>query len=473
MHSSDLADPTPFLDSGQVLLTTGTQFVDDDEHFAHEYVRRLQAKNLVALGFGTEVVRAGTPEKLVEVCLRYGLPLFEVPYRVPFIAVVRDVASWIAEETYARQTWALAAQRSITNAALRPDGLNATLAELSRQLDHWVGLYNAAGEFDRCFPPEAAPLASQEAVGLEVRRLLGGKRRAGTTVRAGNDNLSLQTLGKGDRLRGVLIVGSGEAALDRASAGLVDSVIALAGLALEQGSDLERARANLRSGVLHALLGGGFDLASAISTEIWGGLPRGPIQVAVAAVTGEHRTALTDYLEVRSAARPDSVFYAEQGDDFVLCMGRAGGDLAAELAERFSLSVGVSEAAEWDQLPTALAQARQARDRAEESGAGVASFDAIAREGVVAYLAGTDATAIAGAMLAPLDAHDATNGTELRHTLRVWLAHDGRFDPAAEELGVHRHTVRNRVALIERLLERDLRSFAVRADLWVALLATS
>ena len=30
-HTSDLADPTPFLDAGHVLLTTGTQFEASDE----------------------------------------------------------------------------------------------------------------------------------------------------------------------------------------------------------------------------------------------------------------------------------------------------------------------------------------------------------------------------------------------------------------------------------------------------------
>ncbi|MET1018772.1 MAG: helix-turn-helix domain-containing protein, partial [Microterricola sp.] len=383
-----------------------------------------------------------------------------------------DVASLVAEDTYARQTWALAAQRSLTNAALQPDGLNATLAELSRQLDHWVALYNSAGEFDRCFPADAAALASHETVGLEARRLLGRNRRASARVRVGGDNLSLQTLGRGDRLRGVLIVGSGDTALDRASSGLVDSVIALAGLALEQGRDLERARANLRSGVLHALLGGGFDLASAISTEMWGGLPGGPIRVAATAVTTSQRASLTDFLEVRCAAGPDAMFYAEQGDVFVICLGRSGEGLAAEIAERFALSVGISDAADWNYLPTAVTQAQQARERAEESEASIVEFDTLAREGVLAFLARTDAASVAGAMLAPLDAHDAANGTELRRTLQLWLTHDGRFDPAADELGVHRHTVRNRIALIEQLLGRDLRSFAVRADLWVALLAT-
>jgi len=36
---------------------------------------------------------------------------------------------------------------------------------------------------------------------------------------------------------------------------------------------------------------------------------------------------------------------------------------------------------------------------------------------------------------------------------------------------VHRHTVRSRIALAERLLGRDLSGFHARADLWAALLA--
>ena len=36
-------------------------------------------------------------------------------------------------------------------------------------------------------------------------------------------------------------------------------------------------------------------------------------------------------------------------------------------------------------------------------------------------------------------------------------------------LGVHRHTVRTRLALAERLLGRDLGAFSTRAELWAAL----
>jgi purine catabolism regulator len=53
--------------------------------------------------------------------------------------------------------------------------------------------------------------------------------------------------------------------------------------------------------------------------------------------------------------------------------------------------------------------------------------------------------------------------------LRVWLAHHGQWDPAAARLGVHRHTLRNRIRRAEELLGRSLDSPGLRAELWLAL----
>ncbi|HYP72750.1 MAG TPA: PucR family transcriptional regulator ligand-binding domain-containing protein, partial [Microbacterium sp.] len=150
VHSSDLADPTPFLADDLLLLTTGTQFVPAPGSrgpgvSADAYVARLRARGVRGLGFGTEVVRDGIPPALVAACGEDRMPLFEVPYRTPFIALARANAEAIAAQAYARRTWSLSAQRAISLAALRPDGLGATVAELARQLDAWVGLYDAAG----------------------------------------------------------------------------------------------------------------------------------------------------------------------------------------------------------------------------------------------------------------------------------------------------------------------------------------
>ncbi|MGG1909206.1 hypothetical protein AB1285_19240 [Microbacterium sp. NRRL B-14842] len=56
--------------------------------------------------------RSGTPEELIAACADQGIPLFEVPYRTPFIAVARAHSEAIAAQAYARRTWALDTQRA-------------------------------------------------------------------------------------------------------------------------------------------------------------------------------------------------------------------------------------------------------------------------------------------------------------------------------------------------------------------------
>lgn len=250
VHSSDLADPTPFLTPGQVLLTTGTQFEPIDSDY-DGYVSRLVDRGVVALGFGTEVIR-DTPADLVDACLRHGMPLLDVPYRTPFIAVARYAADLVAEQAYARNTWALAAQRAVSLAALRPDGLDATLAELSRQLGRWVALVDAGGAIDRVFPARALQASGRDVVTAEATRMLKAHRRSGATVAEADAVIALQTIGASDRLLGVLAHG-GPDEPDQAAQQVVTSVVALAGLALERGHALEAARTALRRALLNGL----------------------------------------------------------------------------------------------------------------------------------------------------------------------------------------------------------------------------
>lgn len=57
----------------------------------------------------------------------------------------------------------------------------------------------------------------------------------------------------------------------------------------------------------------------------------------------------------------------------------------------------------------------------------------------------------------------------MRETLRAWLAHHGSWDRTAAALGIHRNTVRQRVARCAVLLERDPDDPDVRMELWFAL----
>lgn len=461
VHSSDLADPTPFLSEGLVLLTTGTQFAEaSDEAAFSSYVRRLQERGVVALGFGTEVVRAGIPPLLEDACSERGMPLFEVPYRTPFIAVARANGEAVAAESYARRTWALAAQRAVSLAALRPDGLNATLAELARQLDAWVGLYDAAGALRREHPAGRLEPAIRAELQAEVGTVLRRGARAGSSLRIGDVPFSLQTLGRGGHLRGVLAIASGD--LDAESRSVVTSVIALAGLALEQNEDVQRAHGMLRAGVVQALLAGELALARRFVRELGGSLPPGTVSVYVVAGTAVQLDNATEWLGTPEA---DPILFGRGPDGLVVAVA-PDSPLADTLADRLPVRIGVSAPAAWAEFSRAHDEALTALRR--QRGA-VARFGETAASGVLGALDSDLARVLAAASLAPLVDHDAARGTELVPTLRAWLENDARIDATAAALGVHRHTVRTRIAQAESVLGTDLSSFPVRAELWAAL----
>jgi len=469
VHSTDLADPTPFLSEGLVLLTTGTQFPadHDDPEVFRAYVRRLSQRGVIGLGFGTEVVREGIPAGLAAACRDAGMPLFEVPYRTPFIAVARASAEAIAAQAYARSTWALAAQRAIALAALRPDGLNATVAELARQLETWVGMYDAAGQLVREHPARALDAATAEALRREVSGTLARGARTGSSLRIGDIPFTMQTLGAGGRLRGVIAIAAG--GLDEEGRSVVTAVIAMAGLALEQNQGLARARAALRAGLVQSLLTGDPALARRIARDLWGPLPAAPVIVGLTEVSAAHSDAPSEFLELRADERRGSVFFGRTDDGIVLVVPSDDRRVLDEFAERFGVRVGVSDPGGYDRFAGAFDQARVARDR---GAAPVSLFADVAHAGVLSALS-ADARALAEAQLAPLLAHDAASGTRLTETLRMWLDEDCSHEACARALGVHRHTVRTRLALAERLLGRDLSSFATRAQLWTAFQALS
>jgi purine catabolism regulator len=70
-------------------------------------------------------------------------------------------------------------------------------------------------------------------------------------------------------------------------------------------------------------------------------------------------------------------------------------------------------------------------------------------------------------LLAPLG--EDRRGQMLRASVRVWLESGGRWEPAAESLGVHRHTLRHRVESAFTRLGRNIDSQADRFEIWYAI----
>lgn len=449
VHSSDLADPTPFLADDLVLLTTGGQF--DGTLTAADYVARLAARGIAGLGFGTGVKHPSIPAELADACASTDIALFEVPYRTPFIAVARAHAEAIAAQAYARRNWALETQRALAVAALRPPGLLAIIAELGRRLGTWVGMFDASGTLAVEHPPGTthARDAAAEAAGMLARGA-----EAARAVAFDGSVLQLFTLGPAQRLRGVIAIAAD--ALDAEARAVVTSVIAMAGLAHEQSEQLAAERRRLRSQVLESLLLDDPTLAH----RVLGSFPAAPVIVAIA--PDALPDALEEWWERRRAERGSRVFLATSSLGTVICLPEADAALLDDAAERFGIRIGVSDAAELRAFSRAHEQALSALRRRGEA---VLRFSDAADDGIMSALATEDARLIAEARLAAVRAADPT----LEQTLRVWMEYDARFEQAALALGIHRHTLRTRVAQAARLLGMDLGSFPARAELWALL----
>ncbi|MGX5716827.1 PucR family transcriptional regulator [Arthrobacter sp. MAHUQ-56] len=485
VHSSDLEDPTPFLDAGQLLLTDGTQFPLDPEGAtvaqagdggqplaAHhgreyeEYVRRLADHGIVGLGFATQVIHGALPPGLEAACRSQGLPLLEVPDRTPFIAIIRMVADYVAREEHARAEWSLQAQRAISRAALRPDGLTSILGELERQLHTWVALYDAAGNYVRM--PRNRPVPSDIAVEVagKARNALDLGTRSASHLDVGGKRVTLQTLGRKGNLRGVLALGAMEP-LDPARADIVNSVIGLASLALEQARTLDTARRHLRAGVFEQLLAGSIDVAMRTARQVWGQLPREP--VLVTASRQENQTPnLLEALELLADDHRGAVFYAVYGDLLVVLAGIPHQDRVLNLLQRHGLVAGVSSETDMRGIPGALAEATRALKRAAEVGKQVVEFSELSEGGMLGLLREDQAGPVARGMLQPLIAHDAAEGTELLATVREWFANNCVWDKTARHLGVHRHTLRNRIDGAGKILGLNLDGMRDRLELFAA-----
>ncbi len=454
VHSSDLVDPTPFLADDLALLTTGTQFAEGDAGGIEAYISRLSDRGIIGLGFGTDVHSSGIPDRLVVACAAAGIPLFEVPYVTPFIAVARAHSEAIAAEAFARRTWALDAQRALAIAALRPRGLESTLTELARRLSRWVGMFDATGTLVHEHP--RAHLSPEHATALAVRatELVAKGGQAGQSVTLGADSFTLFTLGRSGHLRGVIVIST--AALDAEARAVVTSVIAMAGLALEQNQQLARGRRRLHSQVLASLLQDDPTLAR----HVLGALPQTPMVIAVADADAP-TDAVEDWWERQRSENGTAVFNAESDDGVTMCVSAEDEHLLDELAGRFGIRVGVSEADDYDAFSRAHAQALAAL---RSGGAGAVRYADTVAASILSAFATDEARLVAESRLAPLRAH-----AELARALRTWLEHDARYESAAAALGIHRHTLRSRIAHAAGLLNLDLSSFPARAELWAAL----
>ncbi|MFF8279491.1 PucR family transcriptional regulator [Streptomyces lateritius] len=481
-HVSELADPVPYMEGGELLLTTALTLDAEDPEAMRRYVRRLLAAGVVGLGFAVGVNYEHIPEPLVDAARAEGLPLLEVPRRTPFLAISKAVSAAIAADQYRAVTAGFEAQREMTRAALA-EGPDAVVARLAAHVDGWAALYDTSGAVLAVSPEWAARRAAR--LTPDVERLRERPAPASAVVGGTEDRVELQSLGTGRRVRGALAVGTG-APLGTAERYAVHSAIALLTLTTERSRSLQAAESRLGAAVLRMMLSGQPDHARAVAGDLYGGLLDAPFRLLIAETAPGEREgepplpAFADALESAAAHAGETVLAVPEGEDRLLVLAGDGGAVvaacegyAARDAEEAGVVVGLSAPAGPIAAAAAYKQAEQALSVARRRGRALVEHEALAAGSVLPLLADDAVRAFADGMLRPLNEHDATGRGDLVASLRAWLSRHGQWDAAAADLGVHRHTLRYRMRRVEEILGRSLDDADVRMELWLALKATA
>ncbi|MHB9858718.1 PucR family transcriptional regulator [Streptomyces sp. YIM S03343] len=501
-HASELADPVPYMEGGELLLITALKLDAENPEAMRRYVKRLVDAGVVGLAFGVGVNYDEVPVALVAAAEQEGLPLLEVPRRTPFLAISKAVSAAIAADQYRAVTAGFAAQRELTRQALiaGPEGL---LAALAAQVDGWAALYDATGAVVATAPEWAGRRAAR--LTGEVERLRERPAPASAVVGGPDheDRVELHTLGTGRRPRAALAVGTA-AALGTADRYAVHSAIALLTLTTERSRSLHAAEQRLGAAVLRMLLAGEPDHARAVAGDLYGGLLDAPFRLIIAEQTAKSRGSvetapepadplgvLAEILEAAAARSGEAVLIVPEGERLVVLASDGGASAAAcsdhasalEAArtaepddltgEESDLVVGLSAPAGPIAAAAAYKQAEQALSVARRRGRVCVEHEQLAAGSVLPLLADDAVRAFADGLLRPLYEHDATGRGDLVASLRAWLSRHGQWDAAAADLGVHRHTLRYRMRRVEEILGRSLDDPDARMELWLALKTAS
>ncbi|MFE0455886.1 PucR family transcriptional regulator [Streptomyces sp. NPDC058914] len=490
-HVSELADPVPYMEGGELLLTTALKLDAEDPEAMRRYVKRLAGAGVVGLGFGVGVNYEEVPKALVDAAGQEGLPLLEVPRRTPFLAISKAVSAAIAADQYRAVTAGFAAQRELTKQALT-DGPEGLLAALAAQVDGWAALYDASGAVVAAAPEWAGRRAAR--LTTEVERLRERAAPASAVVGGPehsdhDDRVELHSLGTGRRPRAALAVGTASA-LGTAERYAVHSAVALLTLTTERSRSLHAAEQRIGAAVLRMLLAGEPDHARAVAGDLYGGLLDAPFRVIVAE-SADPLGGLAETVETAAARAGEAVLVVPEGERLVAVAADGGaavgacGQYAAAM-ENARASGSACEGGDEDELVVGLSaptgpiaaaaaykQAEQALSVARRRGRVLVEHEQLAAGSVLPLLADDAVKAFADGLLRALHEHDATGRGDLVASLRAWLSRHGQWDAAAADLGVHRHTLRYRMRRVEEILGRSLDDPDVRMELWLALKATS
>lgn len=458
-HAIELADPGPYLSGGELVMTTGIN-VGEDRAAQYGYVSRLVAANAAALAFDTGISFTQVPQGILAAGDELGIPVLEVPPSTPFIAITRTVIDRINAEQLKTVQHTVEEQQRLARETLK-GGIPSVVAALAQSLDATAATISPAG---RLLAGSGSDVERVAAVGADLIAAAdrAGREPSSRVVAEGDGFCTVQVLRAASSTRGYLIVRT-DRPLSAAERLLIAHSVSLISIEFEKPVGLLDAEHRLRVAVTTGVISGVQDP----SLLRYFGFDPGDEVIALVLRCGEAGLAAQARV-MRVLQRTGLPFLMGPRDaDIVVVLPAAERDAVGGLYRTLSrevgrdVIVGGSPSGRFDDIAMMVNQAAAASRCGE--GEPLRWFDSLGLFGAVLSGRTPEELAVLSAAVQPLE------GEDLLSTLRAFLENNGHLEGAAAALGVHRHTMRNRVARIGELLSLSLDSAENRAMLLIAL----
>jgi purine catabolism regulator len=442
VHISDLPDPGGYLSGGELLLTTGLS-LPADRRDCEGYVARLVEAGVSALALGLGPVHDEVPTSLSEACHARGLTLLVVPEPTPFLTVTRAYWDAVSDSTARQLQDMLGLQRGLVDAAASEDAAGV-LRTLSRALGGWAARFSPRGDLQDVHPDEAR--ADAERISGELGRLRGAGIHSAASFATPSTAVLAYPLAVEGEVVGHLGVGT-DVPLDQVRRQLVLSAAGLLSL------DSVRRR-SLTHGTLEAERCVGLlvstELAAAQRLALATGVPVPTDPLRVLAVRGPAAALL----EAVRAWCPEALALHVGHADAQLLLPATVSD-TARLGRRLAETDASTTAALCGPVAARRLPETLARTVEELEGLGPGELRLSGSQERDRLADGVEALSVSQV-----------------EALAEFLRHRGHWQAAARALGVHRNTIRYRVARCQELLETDLADPDVAAELWLHLRRT-
>ncbi|MFE7423328.1 PucR family transcriptional regulator [Rhodococcus sp. NPDC057529] len=476
-HPIELADPTPWLSGGELVMTTGLKIGGSAES-QFDYVSALIQAGTVALAFDTGTTFDRVPDGICAAGDALGLPILAVPPSTPFIAISRAVIDELTADRIREVQEVVSKQEKLARETLS-GGIPAVISALARAVFSTVAVIDTDGRVLAEHGTDSARVVDLARSATESARAAVGRRRQTSKVVADGDGYCmLQSISAAEDLRGFLAVRS-VGSLSSSDRLLVSHAVSLISIELGKPAKVVDAEHRLRAAVTRALLSlsadldvgllryFGFDSDSSVVAVVFADI--GPLLTAERQAANVLGSVGVPYLMASMETGIVVIFPADRSEIAV----RLHHQLGAQLQRAIGAGRGVSAP-----ILRAAQSVKQAGTAARVSRLQSKQFVNFAELETFSLLFGSHSSdelrALEQSMLGVLDAYDSAHPgstSTLVATLEAFLEHNGQTEVAAAALGVHRHTMRNRLKKIVELTDRDLDSAHIRAELWIALKA--